>query len=133
MRQAQQGDAWARSIGMPTPGCCTLLGKAKRSRWMQLITMVESRNAAVRAVLHAGGSIGRRHLLANTELRETRATAKPDRFLGRHWQLLLSSVRPLVGLGLHSHRRDELAPLMLGRRHQRRHRERLHALGRQRK
>src|SRR5712691_11911536 len=99
MRQAQQGDAWARSIGMPTPGCCTLLGKAKRSRWMQLVTMVESRNAAVRAVLHAGGSIGRRHLLANTELRETRATTKPDRFLGRHWQLLLS-VLALIGARL---------------------------------
>jgi len=37
---------------------------------MQLVTMVERRNAAVRAVLHAGWSIGRRHLLA---------TAAPDR------------------------------------------------------
>ena len=88
------------------------LGKAKRSRWMQLVTMVESRNTAVRAVLHVGWSIGRRHLLANAELRETRAAAKPDRFFGRHPQLLLSPVRRLVGLGVHNHRFDKSRPLI---------------------
>src|ERR1700687_547741 len=105
MGVSDSGRVFARIVGTRWPCSssqmgevhCTLLGKAKRSRWMQLVTRAESRNAAVRAVLHAGWSIGRRHLLANTELREARATAKPDRFLGRHWQLLLSSVPPLVG------------------------------------
>src|SRR6266567_6983383 len=114
------------------PGGSASLGKAKRSRWMQLVTMVESRNTAVRAVLHAGWSIGRRHLLANAELREARAATKPDRFFGRHSQLLLSSVRLLVDLGVHNHRFDELRPLILERRHERRHRVDLYPLHRER-
>jgi len=77
---------------------------------MRLVAIVESRNAAVRAVLHAGWSIGRRHLLASTELREARLTTKPDGFLGGHWQLLLSPFRPLANLGLHCHRLDKFRP-----------------------
>src|SRR5216683_6168550 len=78
MRRARRASGWGHRYDYH--GCCTLLGKAKRSRRMQLVTMVERRNAAVRTVLHAGWSIGRRHFLAKTELREARGTAKPDRF-----------------------------------------------------